>query len=455
VSVLERLLALEQFGVKLGLDNIRTLIEALGHPERAWPCVLIAGTNGKGSVAAMVERALRASGRRTGRYTSPHLVHLAERFAIDGVPIDLSTLESTAADVLDIEAACRADGRLLTHATFFEVTTAIGFELFRRAKVDVAVLEVGLGGRFDATNVVTPMATAIVSIDIDHTRQLGSTLTAIAGEKAGIVKRGVPLVVGEMQPAPLAVIEAACAAAGAPIVHAAEGVELFAAASSGQRTDGEPASGADAISLSTPTRTYGPVRLGLAGRHQVANAIVAVRLLEELDAQGLAIDAAAIEAGLREPRWRGRLERVALAAGGALLLDAAHNPAGARALADHLREAWPDRPTLVFGASADKAAGEMIAMLAPVVGEIIVTTFENSRSASLDDLEAAARAAGVTAAIRRIAPARAALEAALAAPAGRPRVVVAGSIFLLGELLPHIDALASAGGDDRSALPAV
>jgi dihydrofolate synthase/folylpolyglutamate synthase len=434
VNAVERLFALEQFGVRLGLDNMRTLVEALGHPERAYPCVLIAGTNGKGSVAAMVARALRETKRRTGRYTSPHLVDLAERIVIDGEPIDAATLDAVATHVLDVEEACRADGRLAGHATFFEVTTAMALESFRRAAVDVAVLEVGLGGRFDATNVVTPMATAIVSIDLDHTGQLGSTRGAIAGEKAGIARAGVPLVVGDMGLEALSAIEAAAERIEAPLVHASEGVECLVMP---PEPGAEPRSGAD-VRIATPTRSYGPLTLGLAGEHQVGNAIVAVRLLEEIDAQGLAVDGAAVETGLREPRWRGRLEHVALRSGGALLLDAAHNAAGARALAAYLRAQPTQRPVLVFGASADKDAAGMLATLAPVVGDIIVTASANRRSASAAALETAARDAGVDNRVERVEPAQAALDAAIARSS---RVVVAGSIFLLGELLPYIDTL--------------
>jgi dihydrofolate synthase / folylpolyglutamate synthase len=428
VSIRDRLLALEQFGVKLGLENIRTLLDALGRPDRAYPSVLIAGTNGKGSVAAMVERALRATGRRTGRYTSPHLVSLTERIAIDGAPIEDERFDTITTDVMTIEAACRADGRLPAPATFFEVTTAIALEAFRRASVEIAVLEVGLGGRFDATNAVDPVVTAIVSIDIDHTRQLGSTRAAIAAEKAGIARAGVPLVAGEMAAEPLAVIEDVCALAGARVVHAAEGVELDFAS--------DPVEGRADIRLTTATRTYGPVRLGLAGAHQIANATVAVRLLEELDALGVSVEAGAIETGLAAPGWRGRLEHVTLGHGGELLLDAAHNAAGARALASHVRERWPDRPTLVFACAADKDALAMLEALAPVVSEIVLTTFANARSAPPATLEDAVREAGLTNTVRVVEPASAALDAALA---HSPRVVVAGSIFLLGDLLPEVD----------------
>ena len=174
---LERLFALEQFGIKLGLDNIRTLLAALGNPERTWRSIHIGGTNGKGSVAAMVERGLRAAGLRTGRYTSPHLDRIEERVAIDGTPVDRATFETVTAHVLSVVDEARANGTLAVSPTFFEVSTAVAFEIFRRHAVDVAIVEVGLGGRYDATNVLTPTIAAIASIAFDHERHLGTTLS--------------------------------------------------------------------------------------------------------------------------------------------------------------------------------------------------------------------------------------------------------------------------------------
>ena len=199
MTPLERLFALEQFGIKLGLDNIRTLLAALGNPERAWRSIHIGGTNGKGSVAAMVERGLRAAGLRTGRYTSPHLDRIEERVALDGTPVDRATFESVTAHVLSVvDAGARQPATLTVSPTFFEVSTAVAFEIFRRHAVDVAIVEVGLGGRYDATNVLTPAIAAITSIALDHERHLGSTLSEIAFEKAGIAKAGVPLVIGRL-----------------------------------------------------------------------------------------------------------------------------------------------------------------------------------------------------------------------------------------------------------------
>ena len=324
MAAFDRLLDPDRASWKLDLSRIRALMAALDHPERACPTVLIAGTNGKGSVAAMVERALRAAGLRTGRYTSPHLVRPEERIAIDGLPVARAAFERAIEGVLAVETACLADGRLTERATFFEAMTAVAFELLRRERVDVGVIEVGLGGRLDATNVCNPVATAIVSIDLDHQAWLGDTRAAIAAEKAAIARPDVPLVVGDLSDDALDAVLAAAQAAGAPIVYAAEGMECVVhGAADGRLT----------IALDTATRTYGPVRLALAGEHQAANAFVAVALLEALDDAGIHVDRRAVETGLADARWPGRLERLDLGDGRRALLDAAHNPAGARALA--------------------------------------------------------------------------------------------------------------------------
>src|SRR5262249_16714908 len=197
---LQYLFSLEQFGIKFGLDNITAIVERLGRPDRSFASIHIAGTNGKGSVTAMVAAALRAAGRRSARYTSPHLIELAERFVVDGAPVSQETLIAAVSDVRDAVESLRADGTLDVQPTFFEVTTAAAFEIFRRAQVEGAVLEVGLGGRLDATNVVSPVATAITSIAFDHQLYLGSTIAEIAFEKAGVIKPGIPVIVGGLPP---------------------------------------------------------------------------------------------------------------------------------------------------------------------------------------------------------------------------------------------------------------
>jgi dihydrofolate synthase / folylpolyglutamate synthase len=441
VAAFDRLLEPDRASWKLDLDRIRALVAALGHPERACPTVLIAGTNGKGSVAAMVERALRAAGHRTGRYTSPHLVRPEERIAVNGVPIGADAFAGAIEQVLAAEAACLADARLTSKATFFEAMTAAAFLHLRDAAVDVGVIEVGLGGRLDATNVCAPVATAIVSIDLDHQAWLGETRGAIAAEKAGIARAGVPLVVGDLDDEALDAVVQAADAVGAPIVFAAEGVECVV---------GGVDAGRLTITLQTATRTYGPVRLALAGLHQAANAFVAVALLEALDDAGLAVDRAAVESGLADAHWPGRLDRLTLPGGRTALLDAAHNAAGARALAAQLgRAADGARPTLVFAAARDKDVDAMVRALAPAVGDIVVTAFADARAA-----EPAALATRVRAALSppddtgtrvHVAPdVASALDAAFARG---PHIVVAGSIFLLGEAYPALgrpDPFASA-----------
>jgi len=433
VAAFDRLLDPDRASWKLDLSRIRALVAALDHPERAFPTVLIAGTNGKGSVAAMVERALRAAGLRTGRYTSPHLVRPEERIAIDGVPVDGAAFSRAIEDVLAVEAACLADGRLAGRATFFEAVTAVGFELLRRARVDVGIIEVGLGGRLDATNVCDPVATAIVSIDLDHQAWLGDTRAAIAAEKAAIARPGVPLVVGDLTDQALDAVVAAAAAAGAPIVYAAEGVECVVS----RAADGDLT-----ITLDTATRTYGPVRLALAGEHQVANAFVAVALLEALDDAGIHVDRRAVETGLAGAHWPGRLDRVVLGDGRRALLDAAHNPAGARALAAWLGRTAPAAPPpLVFALAGDKDVGAMMRALAPAVGDVVVTAFADPRAVPAEALAVQVRAAlaecaGETGRVERVhvaATTAAALETAWRLSRD---IVVAGSIFLLGEVYP-------------------
>jgi dihydrofolate synthase/folylpolyglutamate synthase len=429
VDDLTYLFRLEQFGIKFGLDSIETLLTRLGHPERTFRSAHIAGTNGKGSVTAMVDTALGRAGYRSARYTSPHLIDLAERFVVEGRPVDAAALCGAAADVRAAIEALRAEGKLQALPTFFEATTALAFELFRRARVEVATVEVGLGGRLDSTNVISPVATAITSIDFDHQQYLGSTLSEIAAEKAGIIKPGVPVIVGDVGPEAWAVIERVAIDRGAELIRARDGVDVVPL---------EPDASADNVfSLRTPVRNYGPVRLALRGAHQTANAIVAVRLLETLDAEGVAVSAGAIVDGLAQVSWPGRLERRTLSGGRELILDAAHNPAGAAALASYLKTLGGTAPTLVFAAMRDKDARGMLEVLLPHIGRMIVTRATNTRSADPEALAATSRAIAPALAVD-VLPSPA--EALAAAFTMSSRVVVAGSIFLLGDIMKEIGA---------------
>lgn len=403
MTPLERLFALEQFGIKLGLDNIRAIMEALGHPERAYRSIHIGGTNGKGSVAAMVERGLRATGLRTGRYTSPHLDRIEERIAINGEPVDRATFEEVTSSVFDTVDRLHAAGRLTVSPTFFEVSTAVAFEIFRRAAVDVAVVEVGLGGRFDATNVLTPTITTITSIAFDHERHLGHTLAEIAFEKAGIAKRGVPLVIGRLPRDAAARIDKVARDVEAPVFDA---------------------------HATTTDRKYPPLTLALPGRHQLENAAVAVAIFERWSVLVKHVATEAIVTGLTQCEWPARLEWLRVPPGGELLIDAAHNPAGAAALASYLQDTGSQPLPIVLAAMADKDLPNMMAPLKTVASAFVTTTIAHAR----------ARTGGRLAAeIRRLVkvPVTACdspVEAVTRALALGPRAVACGSIYMIGPL---------------------
>lgn len=404
MTSLERLFALEQFGIKLGLDNMRAILAAMGHPERAWRSVHIAGTNGKGSVVAMVERGLRASGLKTGRYTSPHLDVIEERVAINGEAADRQTFAAATAAVFDaVDQATRA-GSLTVVPTFFEVSTAVAFEIFRQAKVDVAVVEVGLGGRFDATNVLKPEVTAITSIAFDHERHLGTTLSQIAFEKAGIAKPDTPLVIGRLPGEAARRIATVAATTSAPLIDAHATV-----------TD----------------RIYPPLKLALPGRHQLENAAVAVAILETWSARVSFVSTEAIVTGLTDCHWPARLEWLRLADGTELLIDAAHNPAGATALAAYLQDTSTPPLPIVLAVMEDKDLAGMVKPLLPVASAFVATTVRHSRAHTAESLATALRLLAPNVAVRAEVDPVAAVSDALSRS---KRAVVAGSIYLIGPL---------------------
>ena len=419
------LASLEQFGIKLGLETIRALCETLGDPQYSWPSVLIAGTNGKGSVAAFTSEALRAAGHRVGRYTSPHLIRLEERFHIDGRPVTSGALDEALDRIRRAVSELQRTGRLDVHPTYFEVTTAAAFWLFSSARVDTAVLEVGLGGRFDATNVVTPLVTCITTIAHDHEQYLGTSLTDIAREKAGIIKPGVPVVIGELPPEARYVVAGTCRERSAPLVEAFSGV--------GATTSIE--SGVTVMSLTTPERQYDGVRLGLRGDHQAHNAVVAVRVLESLDARGVRVPPEAVRHGLEAAEWPARLDLRVLKDGRRALIDGAHNPAGAEALSRYLRREWPGGLPIVFGAMRDKDLPGMLAPLAPLARPLVLTQGPGARSASVSELAAAAETVGLRSPVLEPNMYHA-LERAWST--GRT-IAVAGSLYLAGAVLERIE----------------
>ncbi|MEY4636057.1 MAG: Folylpolyglutamate synthase [Acidobacteriota bacterium] len=418
MTSLERLFALEQFGIKLGLDNIRAILAALDHPERAWRSVHVAGTNGKGSVVAMVERGLRAAGLKTGRYTSPHLNVVEERVAIDGEPVDRRTFAAATAVVFDAVDRATMAGTLTVVPTFFEVSTAVAFQIFRQSRVDVAVVEVGLGGRYDATNVLSPEVTAITSIAFDHERHLGTTLSQIAFEKAGIAKPGTPLVIGRLPGEAARRIAAVAAEVGAPLIDA---------------------------HATTSDRSYPPLKLALPGRHQLENAAVAVGVLEAWSARVAFVPTEAIVSGLTDCYWPARLEWLRVG-GGELLVDAAHNPAGATALATYLQDTNLAPLPIVLAVMEDKDLTGMVQPLLAVAESFVATTVPHSRARTADNLASALRVLAPRLSVEAEPEAEAAVARALSRAS---RAVAAGSIYLIGPLRARL--LAGGASVTRSA----
>lgn len=415
-------MGLERFGIRPGLETIRRLTAALGDPQSAYPSILVAGTNGKGSVAAMVDGALRAAGYRAGRYTSPHLTSISERFTAGGAAISEAALRDEAAGVLRQADALRRKGGLGHPPTFFEAATAIALSWFRREAVDVAVLEVGLGGRLDATNVVKPVAGIITAIGLDHREHLGDTLEAVAAEKAGIVKPGMVVVAAELAPPALAVIDEACRRRGARLLRAGEDTAVTV------RGDGPR----PRIEVTTPLRRYPAFRPGLAGAHQRSNAAGAIRLLEALTDAGLPVGAGAVVRGLSDVAWPGRLDLVRVPGRGAVLLDAAHNPAAAEALARHLRDSFPDRLPVVCAVMRDKDADGIIDHLAPCATRIVCTAPDNPRATPARALADRVRGRAPTLPVTAEDDPLHALETAWRTA---DTICATGSIFLVGELL--------------------
>src|SRR3989441_1899450 len=430
---------------KFDLAHMRVLMAALENPERRSSCVLIAGTNGKGSTAATLASILRASGLRTGLYTSPHLVRINERVRINGGEIsddDFALLH----DVVDRTAErLVSEGELPWHPSFFEMLTAMAFEYFARRKVDIAVLEVGMGGRLDATNVIEPRVSVITDISLDHQKFLGNTVAEIAREKAGIIHPGGIVVTLPQQPQANDVIGNTILEMDATAVSAVPYVPPVAPGSDcgyGSRGKSltEGTGDAEGSDHSQPVWRYPLQVMGkkilvetpLIGRHQLRNVALAIAAAEELGKQGFPITAVNIERGIRETRWPGRFQVIPAANGNPeCVFDVAHNPAGAWALRSTLSACYEDRRLIfVFGALRDKAIGEMAEILFPVAERVVATRADNPRSATPDEICQAAR----TSAEIKTAPDVATAVAQACAFGGSDGVVViTGSIYVVGE----------------------
>lgn len=404
---LDWLFARQRFGVKLGLERVTELLELLGRPQEHFQVVLVGGTNGKGSCSSTLASILAQAGTRTGLFTSPHLTHFGERFLVDGLP--LSEVE-VAAGLELLRPHAEALG-----ATFFEIVTALACALFARAGVECAVMEVGLGGRFDATNALAPRLSVITGVALDHTEVLGDTVTQIATEKAGIMRPGVPALTGATGAA-LRVIEGAAAALGTPLTALERGAALSVTSLGWLGVQCAVRGPAGEVVVTSP----------LLGLHQGRNVALAV-----LAAQVLGVSLEAIRRGTEQTRWPGRLEPIRFAER-TFLLDGAHNPQAADALAAALEQLGAAPTTLIFGASVDKQLAEMAAALEPVAAEVILTRARLSpRAASPTQLQPLWHMP-----VHLTDSPAEALECALARTQLGATVVVAGSLYLVGELRP-------------------
>jgi dihydrofolate synthase / folylpolyglutamate synthase len=423
---------------KFDLDYMRVLLRAMDNPERAFPSVLIAGTNGKGSTAATLASILGASGLKTGLYTSPHLVRINERIRVEGVPISDDDFAAQHTEVDAVAERLVAQGELPWHPSFFEMMTAIAFRHFSRKRVDIAVLEVGMGGRLDATNVVEPLVSVITDISLDHQRFLGNTVGEIAREKSGIIRPGGVVVTLPQQPEANDVIGRTIISLDALGVSAVPYVPPVAPASPDYRVPG-PGQSAAPPRYRYPLEVLGSevlIESPLVGRHQLRNLALAIAAAEQIGKKGLpGITPQSIERGIRETHWPGRFQVRGEGNGWPeTVFDVAHNPAGAWALRSALSERYQDRPLLlVFGAMRDKAIREMTEILFPLALRVIATQPENPRSASPAEILHAAERTGAE--IETLGDVKSALEQARAEADRNTIMVVTGSIYLVGEAM--------------------
>jgi len=420
------------------LARVRRLLEAVGSPHEKVPVVHVAGTKGKGSTVAMIASVLEAAGYRVGRYLSPHVHRIEERIGVGGVPIDAAALTAAFATVMPaVEALDRvAAERDARGPTWFEVLTAVAFLHFARSHVDLAVLETGLGGRLDATNVALPILSVITSISLDHMALLGGTIAEIAREKAGIIKRGVPVVSGAAHPSARRVIREVAARRRAPLLELGRDFRVTPTASS--RGRGPLARRTATVTLPRSLGGEGEresrYEIGMLGRHQADNAALAVVAARRLVAMGYRIPERAVVAGLRRTILPARIEVVSRRP--LVVVDAAHNVASMQALVETLGPLLDARRprVLVFAASGDKQIERMLRLAAGRFDRVIVTRYEtNPRAATVERLRAACRKAGIEPVETASSPAAAVVRGRLLAGSGG-LVCVAGSFFLAAEI---------------------
>jgi dihydrofolate synthase / folylpolyglutamate synthase len=426
-AVLEDLFQRRRFGIRPGLETIEALLAGLGHPERKFPAIHITGSKGKGSTAAMAQAILTAHGLRTGLFTSPHLASYRERVRVDGRLISRSAVVDGVTRVAAVARDAEAAGRIDRPATFFEVTTALALDWFAREEVDVAVVEVGIGGRLDATNVLDSRVGVVTTIELEHTDLLGPDLASIAREKSGIFHRGMTGVVGELPDEARTVVEAEAARFGTSLWHLEKEVHV---------EDRALSEAGQTFTVRVPGRSFSDLFIPLLGRFQPGNAALAVAAVVRFaHSTGLDLDRDKMAAGLTGVRWPGRLERVAKRP--ELFYDVAHTPESARALAQSLAEisplASPEESVILFGCVREKDAGRILDALSPLARTLVVVPLRSDRGTRPAELRVAA-----VGRFPRIVEARSAAEGLALARAGTGPdgfTVVTGSDYLVGELL--------------------
>lgn len=414
---------LQWHGIKLGLGNILQILKRLSNPHQRYHTVHIAGTNGKGSTAALVAALLQAQGYRVGLYTSPHLVDFSERIRINGVPI----AHDAVADLTERIAQFTHHPSPIT-PTFFEFTTAMAFLYFAESSINLAVIEVGMGGRFDATNVITPLVSVITNIDYDHQAYLGNSLAQIAFEKAGIIKTAVPAVTAAEDDEALGVIIEVCRERGSRLYRLGQDFHIDGVSPEEFTYRGIhhrwPACSAGGPALS----------MKLLGRYQLKNAACALAVAEILSDQGFELPETSIRKGLRLASWEGRLEPIETPEGLLILLDGAHNLGGARVLRDFLLEVKAKRGGrlfLVFGIMRDKDIPAVLGELVPLADSVVLTRPDYHRAASLSDLEIAARPFDVPLTLRQRVSEAVEFAKSVAGPGDC--ILITGSLFTVGE----------------------
>jgi dihydrofolate synthase / folylpolyglutamate synthase len=410
----------ETLTIKLGLLNTELLLKSLDYPHKAFSSVQIAGTNGKGSTAAVLDSICRAAGIKTALYTSPHLTSITERIRIAGKEISREDFARHTSTVRRASQQLVENGDIAAPPTFFEQVTAIALLAFRDAGVELVILETGLGGRLDSTTAAEASLIGITPIGMDHEEYLGNTIESIAAEKAATIRPGVQVVIGKQSSEALAVLSSRCIEVGVKAVL--EKSEIFV-------EDISP-EGRHCITIKTPSTTYEKVSLGLLGRHQIDNAALAIRLAEELRSE-FEIPASAIAVGVESAQHPGRLELISSQP--MILLDGAHNPDGAQSLRDYLEEFGPRPLTLVFGAMRDKRLDQLASILFPIVDELVLTTIQNPRSASIELLQPLA-AKFARKSVTASGSSTEALRVAVDRTPTDGMVCITGSLYLVGEL---------------------